>query len=488
MLFKPLRIERTTLVVLASLAAVAVSALIPLLLLDFLTVDNLTTLVLGLGLTIWIARDVSRGTFILVGLLVAGGVALIFSGSILARSYRVIIMITFALLLFHALRRDKLSDLLCPIWPDLAIIGLFLVATISYLYLMNAPRASSTWGQLLRALMLYVIITRTLRQFGDFVRAYRAGSIAAVVLVLVVVLQRNGLLDSFGANNGRATGLGSDANTVGLICAATLPWFVWMTRYDRGIWRLWGIAALVANLTTLSLTFSRGAMLSAVLALLLCLAFSRQRLRDALIYGFAALGIMLTLNVLNFTSWDVWAERVAVLGTFFSGDATTSSDESVSYRAHAAQVGWEIFLDNWPTGVGIGQAMRSMHMETGENLKPHNTYLDIMIDMGLIGALFYLAMFGIPLLMLLRAAYLLRENAAFQELNLVMITSILVMLFGFFTLSLGYENQVFLFAGLGAALAHAASQAARQQRSAQLPQQHYRALAVQQRSRSSRSV
>ncbi|MCU0490251.1 MAG: O-antigen ligase family protein [Chloroflexaceae bacterium] len=461
LLLPSLRFERTALTLVLGGLALLASLLVPLFLFDQLTLDNVLLAAAALALTFWIGGDSMRGTLLMVGLLVAGGVALIFSGTPLERTYRVVIIITIAMLVVQRARQGRLGEMLTLRGADIAVLGFLLVASISYLQQADSSAAANGWNRLIRSVALYFVITRTVLTFTDSVKLYRTGAIAAIVLGVVVMLQNFGLLDVFNGGD-RAAGLARDANAVGLMCAATLPWFVWLTRYDWGKWKWVGVAALIASLTVLALTFSRAAFLAAVVALTICLFSSRRPLQDALTYFFTALGIMLALNFLNFTSWDRWETRLTALTTAVDGDLATSSDESLAYRAQAANVSLAVYADHWPTGVGLGNAVATMRLETGQALLPHNSYLDIMVELGLLGFVLFISIFLIPLGLNLAGMLQGRQQDAWRSMNISAAASVVVMLFGFFTLSMSYENTGFLFVSVATAIGIATLRSAKQ--------------------------
>jgi len=85
---------------------------------------------------------------------------------------------------------------------------------------------------------------------------------------------------------------------------------------------------------------------------------------------------------------------LASLAIRFVNAKEEQKKEDTHSRSYLAKTGMKIFLDHPIVGVGIGNEAKMMRQYGGVGLISHNTYLGLLIEMGLIGLLFMLAVFG----------------------------------------------------------------------------------------------
>ncbi len=171
--------------------------------------------------------------------------------------------------------------------------------------------------------------------------------------------------------------LGMHANDLGRLymVAYALLLFTWGST-QRTTLKLVLFVSMMLMTVALVLTMSRGAMLGFALVNLMFL-FSR-RTAGNFIFAFAIVAVLLVL--MPDSVWDR-------LGTAFSGDMGKSS------AGRTDQI-WEPLLPElWRSpiwGNGLGSIMWSDAMRSGtifEVTHPHNAYLQVALDMGVLGTL-----------------------------------------------------------------------------------------------------
>jgi len=149
--------------------------------------------------------------------------------------------------------------------------------------------------------------------------------------------------------------------------------------------------------TAIALTYSRGAGLAMVCQALLLWATSRRRLRLGVLAGITALLLMMVLPS-NFT------RRLATVQQLMPGEHTVlHPDSSFEARKLFTHTAWQMFLDRPILGVGagnytehfdeyaerVGSAVRFRSIIRAHY--PHNLYLEIAAESGLVGLLLFLA-------------------------------------------------------------------------------------------------
>ena len=116
-------------------------------------------------------------------------------------------------------------------------------------------------------------------------------------------------------------------------------------------------------------------------------------------------------------------------------------DSSTSFRMNVYKSTWEMFKDNWFTGIGCGhdtfRNMYGLYMTTGfDALSAYSIYLEIATEAGIFALLFFLSFFGI----LAKSAIKFIKSSAQIEQKAI-IAPILVMITGVFVH--GFVDTIF---------------------------------------------
>ena len=116
-------------------------------------------------------------------------------------------------------------------------------------------------------------------------------------------------------------------------------------------------------------------------------------------------------------------------------------DSSTSFRMNVYKSSWEMFKDNWFTGIGCGhdtfRNVYGLYMTTGfDALSAYSIYLEIAVEAGIFALLFFLSFFG----MLIKSAikFIKGDNQLEQK---AIVASIIIMMSGVFVH--GFVDTVF---------------------------------------------
>lgn len=301
--------------------------------------------------------------------------------------------VTFGLLVVAVLARTVVfrQDLLRLERASRPMIALTIVVLIS---LTGRPVDEDTWG-LLAAKYLFpftlfhlarMVFTseREIRHFEVLalgVLAYLSFTAIAFLVGAHALVFPKFILDSnlgYHAERARGPFLQAVANGVSLNMLALLV----LHAYRRG--RLRGLKTLVVLASVpiaILATMTRAVWLSFAASLLAVLFFSRNvRLRLAFIallaIAVAGFGLVMSMTHLS----DVLGDRVEETGP-------------VEYRKAVYAGGWQMFLDRPITGWGFHQMPAYLPKYVsefrGKVLYPHNTYLEILVENGLLGLSLY---------------------------------------------------------------------------------------------------
>lgn len=266
-----------------------------------------------------------------------------------------------------------------------------------------------------------------------------ARKMAVVALLIATTLNVYELFNpmTFSRVAGRSTGLWANPNQAGqgVVLAMILGFGVISSK--------WRPLLLIVGIVGVLPTFSRSGMLAWGVALLALYFFQGLKAREirrllvipivliAFIYSPLWSGLENTLQDRGVLNADV-RERLNFVG---SGGEDVQ-DESAIERQQLASLAWERFrMEPW-LGWGTGSYYLPPFW-----LGPHNTYLGMMVDYGLIGILIY------PSLMVVILIGVNRESAKLAVPLVLVLT-----LYGFFSHNLLEQRSTLFCVALGAAM------------------------------------
>jgi probable O-glycosylation ligase (exosortase A-associated) len=176
---------------------------------------------------------------------------------------------------------------------------------------------------------------------------------------------------------------GLDNNGAGLMLSMGVP-LCWFAFEGMSRWWRWGFLALIPVLIhAVLMTYSRGAMLSLIVACPFVLWRSRQRVRLGL-----ALVCFALLAVPMLAGPEISARFLSL--------ERNEVDESANSRRQSWYAAWQMAQANPVFGVGVRNANLFSHSfgADKEGRTIHSQYLQIAADNGLVGLALYLLMFG----------------------------------------------------------------------------------------------
>jgi len=229
-----------------------------------------------------------------------------------------------------------------------------------------------------------------------------------------------------------------DANDIAVLFAMFLPVLFAEGVARRGLWRVAAWAGSCAILLGIAMTQSRGVLIALGVVAFQAVLSSRRRLPLLLVFGLAACVFILNAS-------DAYWDRFAMVGKADS-DYNVASE---SGRIELWKSGLAMLLRNPLTGVGVGQfAAANFAIGNGVFLTAHNTYIQVMTEMGVPALVLFIAL-------LRRIIGFTREGGASEALSeadrvrwLGMRYGLTAFMVGVFFLSYGYSTAFYSFMAL----------------------------------------
>lgn len=266
----------------------------------------------------------------------------------------------------------------------LGISGIFALMVTSVLWMDGSDLAltrSVTFGALAATSAALAAAFACLG--ADAVERVRVGLVlgAASASFLVILARVQG--DYAGAQEFqqltmRSSAGAADPNDLALLLAAAVPACIWSPRIT--------VRLLVSGLavTGVLLTGSRGAMLSLACGAAFALAFllvsrGAKAIPSLVVSGTTAvIFIWLSLSVVP----EVIVERIQRIPEELSSGSYTN-------RTYLWQAAWDQFSENPFLGSGVGTARHYIFERSGWDLVAHNTHLSFLVEIGILGWIFF---------------------------------------------------------------------------------------------------
>jgi hypothetical protein len=242
---------------------------------------------------------------------------------------------------------------------------------------------------------------------------------------------------SFGydAHTGRAGGFIGE-NGVGMYSLPALVVGIWLITRKR--WRLAGIAIASLSAAAIVLSLSRTSAISGLTGVLFFVVLGARRKRSTLLLlAIPLLAVYFGAGYVN-SQKHLWTGRM------------TNDPASVGYRFSAegltneTRIGlWEFYLGEAMTDpiLGRGSGYIASQFSVGANI-PHNSFLDMLVEYGLIGLLLYMSAFA-----LVCRAWVRCRGRTTSVLPDLMMSCFVGMTVSLLTLSLPLARPVWAMAG-----------------------------------------
>jgi O-Antigen ligase len=209
---------------------------------------------------------------------------------------------------------------------------------------------------------------------------------------------------------GRAMGPTSHPAVYGINLVLTLPFWFYLFRIERRLKpRLLISIAFLIIAYNIFLTNTRAAILAALLVCVLVAVRGLFPVRPGLLIPI----LMLCVPALYFIPGDIY-KRVLDPTTYFSG----SNTGTLQLRLRFWNAAVEIIRGNWLFGVGMGNQLAIPSVVEGvspERISAHNEYLNMLIEVGVLGSLLMFATVAVVLAASFRAASLFRRMGKWDE-------------------------------------------------------------------------
>ena len=325
----------------------------------------------------------------------------------------------------HVLGRSPIYALVAGV---VAVGGLSLLASPYPLSSLATP------NERLKDVAFFFVTVGLFRVTGRYLAVVRIIVITIVVLAALTIVQEYILHDSttlgglsnipsgagVGGTTARHSGSEVDPNFWGRIIVLVTPLCLalFMIRVKRGLAAFGWILAALMLAGGIYLSQSRGGLIGfgvATIGFLVLAAWRHPRW----------LAILPVALVLLFVTVPQLSSRLGTLGQL-TNVSVGSTDASLVGRVEAQQVGLKMFLANPATGVGLGDFMAVEPsfvslpgvIDTGRILAPHDLYLELAAEQGVLGLGMWVLFYGAVLLICLRATILARD-AGRPELGIV---------------------------------------------------------------------
>jgi hypothetical protein len=309
-----------------------------------------------------------------------------------------------------------------------------------------------TYVQLFVAVWMMWELAETERRVHALMRSFVAGGLTASLITLFNFFAGR-TAAQLTIESGRAVWdtsrysvAGFNENDLGLVLALTLPMALYLACTRQGwLTKLICWLQLVAGMTAIFLTSSRGALVAAIIGLsMLPVAFWRLSRWQKILSIVAAIGALISAQTL--VPHTSWVRFLSFGSELMSGTLT--------HRTMIWAAGLDTFRDHAFAGVGSGAYGLSIVKRvdftyfTGSpsNAVAHNTFLSILVELGVIGALIFLVLLVSMFYSTLRMGSLERW---------FWITLLVTWMVGVLSLTWEYHKQTWFVFGLIAAHAYA---------------------------------
>ena len=267
-------------------------------------------------------------------------------------------------------------------------------------------------------------------------------------LVSAIYASGEGIIGVTVKTSTRATGLAEGANSAARYFLIALMFaYVLLTQQKKRIIQLFLLVGMAVVLYGVVVTVSRTGLLLLIagISLLLLQNIGTRNRVYAFILAFSALGIV----------W-VFADNITFILQSISGSVLAGTD-TVGIRYRLWLAGLRMWIDNPIFGVGVGQFNAQLSFYAWDLLQPrylalgaHNMYIAVLSETGLIGLVFFLAMFVTSF----RYLFIASRSSVPQvkELALNWTVILILILIAGITKHDQYDKLVWMFVGISAAI------------------------------------
>jgi O-antigen ligase len=332
-----------------------------------------------------------------------------YSAPSVAKSF--IVLLVVAILIRWAVANDRPRRLL---WPTVMVAAYGMVGFTSLLYATNQAAVMYSLSNYVKDALIALVIVALLKKPNQFRHVIYTLLFTGVFISSFSVhqyLTQNFLSDYGGfaeaefmniageTNDYRLSGPVGDPNFFAQVMVVLVLIGVERFMHDQNWFaRILAGSCLVLSTLTVIFTFSRGATVAMALALVLF--FLIARLKPAQVIAVLALGILLLLF-----APPTFFDRIFTIRDLFSpgsGQIDLTSDRAIRGRASESLTAWSMVRQHPFLGVGLNN-YTTLYQEYAKSLglapsaeprAPHNLYLEVAAETGVVGLAAFLLMIG----------------------------------------------------------------------------------------------
>ena len=332
------------------------------------------------------------------------------------------------------------------------LIAFFSWALISSYWAENAGRTYDSSWRYLQNMILFLIVYTAIRERKHvkwLAWSWLAGAAVATIPAILNPPQAQADLTT------RISGTIGDPNELAALLVAGTAFAVALTVVSRKnpVARLLAISAVLLFLFGIFYTVSRGGLVALGVAIIAaCLMSGRYRLQAAIV------GVATVLFVVGYYATVAGVDQRDRVTTVNGG----------SGRSDIWKVGWRMVEDKPVIGVGSGNFnIASIHyllvapgaIERDEFIVDtpkvaHNSYLQVLAELGIVGLALFLSIIGFAIWCALRAARWFGRvgDTQMEIISRAMVIALVGILAADFFITEQYGKQLWLLLGLGPAL------------------------------------
>ena len=259
-----------------------------------------------------------------------------------------------------------------------------------------------------------------------------------------------------GTDDYRISGPIGDPNFYAQILVVIVPLAFHLMLAEKNLFRK-GLAAWCTAVCSLAIifTFSRGGAVALGVVLACLLVYHRPKP----IEWVALIGLVVVLLVFL---PNLYGQRITSMTRVLTGETDVREEASLRGRMSELLVAWQMFLDHPVLGVGVGNYpvnYQSYSRMIGldpriENREPHNLFLEVAAETGLVGLVVFLAVVYLSFRSVFRAWRDFKRLGDGQDADLAAVVGIGML--GYFTAALfihgAYPRYLWVLVGLALAL------------------------------------
>lgn len=280
-------------------------------------------------------------------------------------------------------------------WPAQAVFALLFIATGSAFFGISFGGSArfllDGYGRVLLVWLLMVVVVRDVKDLMVQIWGFVI-SVGILGVLSFTVLELETTSTGLGRLEGGATMF--DANDLGMVVLLALPLALLLFLNSGRIGKLVSVAVMAVIPAVIALTGSRGAMVGLV-AVGACLFFAMARV--SFVKRVSVLLLLVTALGLSATD-EYWAQMRTLLKPGEDYNATDNFGRvEIAKRGIRYMLSYPVFgvgIGNFPRAEGTISPIAQELQSQGEAIRwvaPHNTYVQVGAELGLIGFTLWLA-------------------------------------------------------------------------------------------------